>query len=133
MSKPILFICQSCRLSDHNDDNTDNHPSDGAVLLNQLLTLHQQWSRQSELEIQPVGCLWTCRQPCAVALQSADKCTYLFTHLPPSESAEALMQFSELYLDSKDGNVPWKQIPDVLKTETIARIPLAGQVIDDED
>jgi predicted metal-binding protein len=124
-----LFVCRSCRLSE--DD--ENSPADGALLLNQLLALHQQSPRQSELEIQSVGCLWTCRQPCAVALQDANKCTYLFTHLPPSESAQALIQFSELYLDSKDGNVPWKRIPDVLKTDMIARIPLAGQVLEDED
>lgn len=130
MSKPILFVCQSCRLSDQDDDT---HPTDGTVLLNQLLTLHQQWAQQSELEIQPVGCLWTCRQACTVALQSANKCTYLLTHLLPSESAEALMQFSELYLNSENGNIPWRKIPEVLKTETIARIPFAGQPLEDED
>lgn len=110
-------------MSDHEDENK---PSDGAVLFNQLRTLHQQSSRKNELTIQPVGCLWTCRQACTVALQDANKCTYLLTHLPPIESAEALMQFSELYLDSESGNIPWKKIPDLLKTETIARIPVAG-------
>jgi len=130
MSNPILFVCKSCRLSDHDDED---NPSDGALLLNQLLTLHQHWLRQSELEIQPVGCLWTCSQACAVALQCSNKCTYLFTHLPPLGSADALMQFSVLYLDSAHGNVPWKKIPEVLKTETIARIPFAGQVMEGED
>lgn len=129
MSKPTLLVCQSCRLSDYDDEK----PADGSLLLNQLLTLHQQWSRQAELEIQPVGCLLTCRQPCAVALQAANKCTYLLTHLPLSDSAKALIQFSEVYLDSKDGNVPWKKIPELLKTDTIARIPFLGQVIEDED
>jgi predicted metal-binding protein len=130
MSNPTLFVCQSCRVSDHEDENK---PSDGAMLINQLRTLHQQSSRQAELTILPVGCLWTCSQACAVALQDANKCTYLFTNLPLLESAEALMQFSELYLDSESGNIPWKKIPDVLKTETIARIPVAGQVMDDEE
>lgn len=129
MSNPILFVCKSCCLSDHDEDNL----SDGDLLLNQLLILYQRWSRQSELEIQPVGCLWTCSQACAVSLQCTNKYTYLFTHLPPSESADALMQFSELYLDSEYGNIPWKQIPDALKTETIARIPTMGQAMKDED
>lgn len=129
MTKPILFVCKSCRLSEQDDDH---NPAEGALLLNQLLILHQNWSRQAELEIQSVGCLWTCRQACAVALQCANKSTYLFTHLSP-ESAEALIRFGELYLDSEQGTIPWAQIPAVLKTETIARIPVAGQVIDDED
>ncbi|WP_250123166.1 DUF1636 domain-containing protein [Chroococcidiopsis sp. CCMEE 29] len=131
MSNPILFVCKSCSLTEQ--DTEEGNPSDGTLLLNQLLTLHQHWSRQAELEIQPVGCLLTCSQACAVALQCANKCTYLFTHLPPLESAEALMQFSELYLDSTYGNIPWIKIPEVLKTETIARIPFAGQVMEDED
>ena len=130
MTKPILFVCQSCRLS---DDGDEDGPSDGAVLLNQLLALHQQWSRGSELEIQPVGCLWTCRQACVATLQCSNKYTYLFTQLPTVDSAEALIEFSELHLDSALGNVPWKKIPEVLKTGAIARIPVSNRMIEDED
>ena len=131
MSHPILFVCRSCSLTEQ--DIEAGNLSDGALLLNQLLTLHQHWARQSELNIQSVGCLWTCRQACAVALQCANKCTYLFTHLPSLESADALMQFSKLYLDSEYGNIPWKKIPEVLKTKTIARIPFASQVMESEE
>lgn len=130
MTKPILSICQSCRLSEQDDDN---QPSDGALLFNQLIVLHQQWPRQSELDIRPVNCLWICRQPCAVVLQSSNKCTYLFTDLPSSDSAEALITFSEHYLNSKNGNLPWQKFPEVLKTRTIARIPLADQDMENED
>jgi predicted metal-binding protein len=130
MAKSILFVCKSCNMT---EQDTDENPSDGTILLNQLLTLHQQSPQQAELEIQPVGCLWACSHACVVALQCANKCTYLFTQLSPSEGAKALIQFSKLYIDSEYGNVPWKQIPEALKSETIARIPLAGQMIEDED
>jgi predicted metal-binding protein len=130
MPKAVLFVCKSCRLS---EDENDTTPSDGALLLDRLLALYQSWARQAELEIQPVGCLWTCSQACTVSLQSAEKGTYLLTNLSPSESAEALIQFSERFLDSQSGSVPWKKIPEILKNETIARIPAANQTVESEE
>ncbi|WP_250123538.1 DUF1636 domain-containing protein [Chroococcidiopsis sp. CCMEE 29] len=121
MPKHILFVCKSCRLT--TPEKQDKGQSDGTKLLNKLLALHQDWSRQSELEIQAVGCLWTCSHPCAVALSSPNKPTYLFTNLPPLETADALIQFGEHYLDSNDGDVPWKQFPEVLQSAEIAKIP----------
>lgn len=118
MPEHVLFVCQSCNLSDEKQD-----ASDGSRLFNQLQQLHQDWSRQSELEIQTVGCLWVCQHPCVVAFSSTNKSTYLFTKLPLSESAAALLQFAELYLDSGKGDIPWKQFPDVLKTDIVAQIP----------
>lgn len=128
MSHPILFVCQSCRLSDRDEGNL----ADGAQLLKQLQDLNQG-AQPFKLEIQPVPCLWICRQGCAATLRCSHKCTYLFTHLLGLESAMALLQFSELYFSSQDGQIPWKQIPGILKNGTIARMPFAGQVITDED
>lgn len=146
MSHPILFVCQSCRVMNHEPDHESDHesdyesdhedetrPAEGSQLLDRLRALHQQWDRGSELEIRPVGCLWICRQACAVALQSADRPTYLFTHLPGMASAADLMQFSALYLDSAEGQVPWKQIPQGLRKQTIARIPFGEQDLSSED
>lgn len=115
------LTCKSCNAKSENKQ--DQKQPDGAALLNQLLVLHQDWSRQSELEIQAVGCLWTCSHPCAVALSSTNKFTYLFTNLPLSESAAALLQFGEHYLDSDDGNVPWGKFPEVLKSAALAQVP----------
>ncbi|HEY9691157.1 MAG TPA: DUF1636 domain-containing protein [Oculatellaceae cyanobacterium] len=125
MSKPILFVCKSCRY-DH--EKSPDIPSDGMVFSDRLLSLYQQWLRRAELEIQPVRCLWTCDRPCAIALSSANKSTYLLANIPIAESsieatAEAVLRFSELYLDSQDGNIVWKQFPEVLQTEMVARIP----------
>ncbi|PIG94707.1 DUF1636 domain-containing protein [Gloeocapsopsis sp. IPPAS B-1203] len=120
MSKHILFVCKSCN-SVHSD-GIDYEKVEGAVLLNQLLHLHQDWSHQDELEIHPVGCLWTCSSPCSVAFSAPDKATYLFTKAPSTE-AEALLQFGQLYLTSKDGNIPWKQFPEVLQSAEVAKIP----------
>ncbi|MBF2047858.1 MAG: DUF1636 family protein [Leptolyngbya sp. IPPAS B-1204] len=120
MSKHVLFVCKSCNFV--NSDDVDYERADGANLLNQLLNLHQTWSQQDELEVRSTGCLWTCNRPCAVAFSGANKATYLFTKIL-STAAEALLQFGQLYLTSKDGNIPWKQFPEVLQVAEIAKIP----------
>lgn len=120
MSKHILFVCKSCN-SVHSD-GIDYEKAEGTVLLNQLLNLYQNWSHQDELDIHPIGCLWTCSRPCSVAFSGTNKATYLFTKVPAAAAA-ALLQFSQLYLASQDGNIPWKQFPEVLQSAEVAKIP----------
>ncbi|MBW4514830.1 MAG: DUF1636 domain-containing protein [Timaviella obliquedivisa GSE-PSE-MK23-08B] len=120
MVKHVLFICKSCNAESDQDQTTD--PSDGSKLLNKLQNLHQTWTHQADLEIRAVGCLWTCSHPCAVAFSATDKATYLFTNLPANE-ADALLQFGELYLNSQNGDIPWKQFPEVLQSAEVAKIP----------
>lgn len=120
MSKHILFVCKSCNPV-HSDD-FDYEKSEGATLLNQLQVLHLNGSHQNEVEIKSVGCLWTCSQPCAVAFSAPGKATYLFTNIPVT-SASALLTFGTLYHDSKNGDIPWKQFPEVLQSANVAKIP----------
>ncbi|ASC71764.1 hypothetical protein XM38_027180 [Halomicronema hongdechloris C2206] len=121
MSKHILFICKSCNAKSEQEHTSD--PSDGTKLLNQLQILHQTWPHQADLEIREVGCLWTCSSPCAVAFSAPDKATYLFTQVPATESAKALLKFGEHYLASNDGTIPWKHFPEALQSASIAKIP----------
>jgi predicted metal-binding protein len=127
MPNHALFVCQSCKFS--REQKHYEGQSGGTHLLNQLMALYQAWSRRSELAIETSGCLWTCSYPCAVALSGTNKTTYLFTELPPLESATVLLQFGELYLDSDDGNVPWDQFPEALKCVTVAKIPPIPQCV----
>ena len=120
MSKYILFVCKSCNAKS-DQDHTSETP-DGTKLLDQLQTFHQTWPHQADLEIREVSCLWTCSSPCAVAFSAPDKATYLFTQVPATES-EALLQFGEYYLASKNGDIPWKHFPEALRTVSIAKIP----------
>ncbi|XPM58232.2 MAG: DUF1636 family protein [Leptolyngbya sp. IPPAS B-1204] len=121
MPKHTLFICQSCHHS--SEERPENQPADGTRLLEQLNTLGAEHIQSSEFEIQPVGCLWTCDKPCAVAFSAPHKSTYLFTTLPTDETAPALLQFGKRYLDSNTGDIPWKQFPEALQSVSIAKIP----------
>ncbi|QYO68272.1 DUF1636 family protein [Leptolyngbya sp. 7M] len=125
MPKHTLFICQSCH---HSSEDRPNHqPADGTRLLEQLNTLGTEHIQSNEFEIQPVGCLWTCDKPCAVAFSAPHKPTYLFTTLPTGQTAPALLQFGKRYLDSKTGDIPWKQFPEALQSVSIAKIPAVGE------
>ncbi|MBW4642877.1 MAG: DUF1636 domain-containing protein [Goleter apudmare HA4340-LM2] len=121
MPKHILYVCQSCKTQSHEEKNQKQ--PEGICLFNQLKLLHEKWSRNSDLEIKSIYCLWACRHPCVVAFSGADKFTYLLMDLPLSESADALIKLSELYLDSQDGTIPWSKFPKVIKSTTVAQIP----------
>ena len=114
MSKPVLFVCKSCNaLSD-----PDLEPSLGACLLNRLQELNRDL-----VEIRAEECMWMCEQACVVAISCSDRPTYLFTDLPLQNSAEALLEFAELYRDRKNKSIPFKKFPQVLQSVTIAKIP----------
>ncbi|WP_416671395.1 DUF1636 family protein [Egbenema bharatensis] len=125
MSKHTLFVCQSCHRS--SEERPKDQPADSTRLLEQLNSLCMEELQSNNLEIQPVGCLWTCDKPCAVAFSAPYKPTYLFTNLPTDEVAPVLLQFGKLYLDSNTGNVPWKQFPEALQSVSIAKIPVVEE------
>ena len=135
MSKATLFVCQSCRV-DHDHDS--DRPAEGKRLLDQIQTLQQEGTDHANVDIQPVRCLWTCDHPCAIALSSTHKSTYLLANIATTEAtipaiAEAILHLTQRYLESKDGNLPWKQFPEVLQTNIVAQIPaiVAGEVQQD--
>lgn len=121
MFKPTLFICQSCEHAEHAKDQ----PADGALLLAQLNGLSTE--QPNDIEIQPVSCLWTCDRPCAVAFSAPAKPTYLFTNLPANDAAAALLEFGKCYQERKTGNVPWNQLPELLQSVSVAKIPAVGR------
>lgn len=128
MTKHTLFLCQSCH---HSEEQPEHQLADGAGLLEQLNILRTEQLQSEDFEIQPVGCLWTCDKPCAVAFSAPHKPTYLFTNLPTDEMAPTLLKFGKLYLSSNTGNIPWKQFPESLQSVSIAKIPAVGERVDE--
>lgn len=117
MTKPILFVCKSCSATIAHDDVTDDTLTEGAVLLKQL----QVWN-PSNLEIQSVGCLWTCDHPCSVTFACSGKYTYHFVDLHHTQSLPELQQFSDLYVNSADGYVKPTHMRE-LRSHLLVRIP----------
>jgi predicted metal-binding protein len=135
MSKASLFICQSCRAA---HDHEDDRPSEGALLFESIQALQREWVDHSDITIQAVRCLWTCDHPCAIALSSPHKSTYLLANIVTTQVtipaiAAAILHLTQCYLDSEDGNLVWKQFPEVLQTNIVAQIPamVADEVYQD--
>jgi len=121
MGNHILFVCELCHFSaiqKHHEGLLG-----GAHLLQQLSQHPDQSALSAQLEIRPVECMDACKHPCVAALSCAEKPTYLFTNLPPLESAEALLWLCDRYLERPDGQVRWREFPDVLKATMFAHIP----------
>jgi predicted metal-binding protein len=121
MSKHTIFVCKSCHRS--SEERPENPPFDGDILFDKLNILCAEKFPSDEVEIQPVGCLWACSQGCVVAVSSEEKPTYLFINLTPEESTAALIEFMQLYIKSRKGNVAWEKLPQVLQPAIFAQIP----------
>ncbi|MCU0549429.1 MAG: DUF1636 family protein [Leptolyngbya sp. Prado105] len=129
MTKHTLFVCKSCHCS---EELSEDQLRDGTRLLEQIQALSEDNIASSELEIQPVGCLWACHHGCVAAIASPEKPTFLFTKLPPDDSAQSLLEFAQHYIQRDKGTVPWKKIPEQLKS-LIARIPSVLAPYSEED
>lgn len=116
-----LFVCKSCHRS--SEERAENQPYDGTILLDKIRTLCREKIPSSQLEIKPVGCLWACRRGCVVAVSSPKKATCLFVDLPPDESAATLLEFIQIYINSRKGIIPWEKFPEVLQSAIFAQIP----------
>ena len=123
MTKHILFVCTSCSTSIAHDDITDDTITEGVLLLNQLQESQQDESENGKLDIQKVGCLWTCDRPCSVTFACPGKYTYHFVDLNHAQSVAELQQFSELYINSPDGYVKPPKMPGELRSRLLVRVP----------
>ncbi|WP_342597258.1 DUF1636 family protein [Cyanobacterium aponinum UTEX 3222] len=124
MAKHTLFVCKSCHRS--SQERPENPPFDGDIFLDKLNALCNEQFPNDDIEIRSVGCLWACSHGCVVSVASVDKPTYLFVNLTPEESSLPLMEFLQLYLHSKKGNIPWKKLPEHLQSGIFAQIPPLG-------
>src|SRR5688572_12780281 len=76
-----------------------------------LERLRQEAERRGPrgIDVSEVRCLWACQKSCAVMLRSEGRVGYVLVELEPSEeSARALLDYAELYLQSEDGAVPYR-------------------------
>jgi predicted metal-binding protein len=122
MQLHTLFVCKSCSaILDH--DEADDR-AEGNQLLLKLLETQKNNSIYSSLNIESVGCLWSCvkKYSCAVSFVCPQKYTYHFVDLP-QESVTDLLEFSLLYQESEDGYVLPPKLPGKLRSHLLVRIP----------
>ncbi len=118
MTTHTLFVCRSCSATIAHDDVADDTLTEGVLLLRRLQEL--SWT---DLNVQSVGCLWTCNQPCSVTFACPGKYTYHFVDLDHENSIIELQQFSELYINNPVGYVKPPKMPEELRSHLLVRVP----------
>jgi predicted metal-binding protein len=108
-----LFVCITCRREA--DPPTDVRP--GARLFAALK------ERATDLEVVPVECLSNCTRSCTAAVAAPGKWTYVVGHLDPERNVEDMLDFARLHRASADGLTVWRERPEHVRKNTIARVP----------
>ncbi len=115
-----LVVCTTCRLSGterspETDSRSDDSPRDGARLSAALEELGVPHRRHQ--------CLSACARGCAVVLRGPGRWTYVQGALDPDLHLPDRVEMIRAYAEAPDGVVPWRQRPEVIRRNTIARIP----------
>lgn len=117
-SKPRLNICVTCTASNA-DRKTE--PRHGQTLFDRMQALSQE--RDLPFDLHPVECLTNCKSGCSVALSGAGKWGYVYGHVDPDGMIDDLCDLACRYAESEKGIVAWRERPDSLRRNVIARIP----------
>ena len=125
-----LTICTSCRPGPVADADAAA-PASGARLA--AMVEQAAGNRTDPPGIIRHECLWACRSACVVLIQSPGKTGYLAGRfVPEAAAAEALLDWSDAYLQSPAGDVPYTAWPEGMKGHFIARIPLSRRTTDEQ-
>lgn len=121
MALHTLFVCKSCSAVLDHEEADDR--AEGNQLFLKLLEAQKNDSAYSTLNIQPVGCLWSCveKRSCVVSFVCPQKYTYHFVDLAEGSTTD-LLEFSQLYQESEDGYVLPAKVPATLRSHLLARI-----------
>ncbi|MEI4263506.1 DUF1636 domain-containing protein [Roseovarius sp. D0-M9] len=111
-----LLVCVKCRRG-HEISNEERRP--GKVLFDTLGAM----DLPGGLRVTAVECLSNCSQGCTVALRGAGRWTYIYGNLDEESQAETILEIAAQYNATADGLVPWRQRPEHIKRNCVARIP----------
>ena len=110
-----LLVCIKCR-GDALPEDEGERP--GAVL-------HRRLSEEGVegVRVTPVECLSNCTRGCTVALRGPGRWTYVYGAFDSAGDLTPLREGALRYRDAADGLVPWRERPEHLRKNCIARIP----------
>jgi len=115
-----LLVCTTCRSA-----GADLPPAAGETLRAgaRLLELLGAADLPQTLRLVPVECLSNCTRGCTVALRGPGRWTYVYGNLDPALHMDTLIDGTARFAAAPDGLVPWRERPDHLRKNCIARIP----------
>lgn len=116
-----LVVCETCRRPE--DPPEAVRPGAELVALMER-ALAEAPDLAAQVRLRPMRCLMICRRPCAVAVRSAARMSYVLGDFAPDEmTVETLTAYLRAYAATEDGIVPFKQWPQGVKGRFVSRLP----------
>jgi predicted metal-binding protein len=119
-SGTTVFVCVTCKGPSAEATPTDR-PRAGAQF---LAAISEAAGGASDgLSVVPVECLSNCSRACTVAVTAPGKWTFVLGTLDPALHAGDVLTFARLHQAHEAGLPVWRQRPEYLRKNTIARVP----------
>jgi predicted metal-binding protein len=115
--RTTIHVCTTCRLGDEPLEPKESRS--GARLYHELSARVSE----EEFEVVPVECLSVCKRPVTIGFSAPGKWSYIYGDFPPDSSAETILAAAQLYTDTPDGLIPWRERPEEIKRGVVARVP----------
>ncbi len=110
-----LHVCITCRAG---QTIPEGEPTPGARLRDAIL----QAGVPEGVNLVPVECLSACSQGCSVALSAPGRWSYVYGRLSHA-NAHDVVAGAAADSAAPDGIVPWRTRPEILRKQSLARIP----------
>ncbi len=120
-TKPRLNICITCTASNADGQSDPRH---GKQLFDRMQEVCEK--RDLPFDLHPAECLSNCKSGCSIALNGAGKWGYVYGNVDPKSMIDDLCELADKYAQSEDGIVAWRERPESLRRNVIARIPPLG-------
>lgn len=117
-TKPRLNICTTCTAS---NAEVSTNPRHGQTLFERMQEICAK--RDLPFELKAVECLTNCNSGCSIALNGSGKWGYVYGNVDPDSMIDDLCELASKYAESEKGIVAWRERPDALRRNVIARIP----------
>ena len=117
-TKPRLNICTTCTAS---NAEVSTNPRHDQTLFERMQEICAK--RELPFELKAVECLTNCNSGCSIALNGSGKWGYVYGNVDPDSMIDDLCELASKYAESEKGIVAWRERPDALRRNVIARIP----------
>jgi predicted metal-binding protein len=114
----IITVCTCCRPA-----GSDRSYEPGKDL---LAAIERAAAGNAHVVVRGTQCLSVCKRVCTVSISGERAYTFLFGDLNAATDAQAVIAMATACANAVHGFIPWKDRPEVLRKNIIARVPPPG-------
>ncbi len=119
VERGTVFVCVTCR---RNGEALEPKEARSGARLHAALRRAIE-ADSSAPDLVAVECLSNCTRACTVAVTGPAKWTYVIGELDPELHADDVLAFARLHRHHPEGLPAWRERPEHVRKNTIARVP----------